>query len=257
MYSKRVRRIVQIVGFLFCTIGLLYISMQILNTSKEGFQSADNIFATSCTQVFTEAKDKIFWLCATDNDAQAQVRNLISTGNIHDGVCYTTFEGFYTCYTRPSQKTYDNNEGIFVTDDPSSDGMPSGIESDIINVCGDYGTTMNTFKTIYVSTVAIGGVIQSTLNTIAIATTDLGQISTSYCASGASRSDAEQNTCDVLSTGISIFNGLPNGPKGLKFMSTTVQNAISNMENLYENNLLKAYKGFGYSTCNFSTFTDF
>jgi hypothetical protein len=168
-----------------------------------------------------------------------------------------TSGGFYTCYTRPSQKTYDINEGVFVTDDPSMDIMPSGIEADIINVCGDFGTTMNTFKTIYVSTLAIGGVIQSTLNTVGIATTELGQISTSYCAFGASRRDAEQATCDVLSTGISIFNGLPNGSKGLKFMSTTVQNAISNMENLYTNKLVKAYKGFGYSTCNFSTFTDF
>jgi len=141
--------------------------------------------------------------------------------------------------------------------DPSSDGMPSGIESDIINVCGDFGTTNNTFKMMYVSTVSIGGVIQSTLNTVSTATAELGQISTNYCSFGATRTAAAQHTCDTLSTGISIFNGIPKGPKGLNFMSTTVNNAISNMDGLYTNQLLKAYKGFGYSTCNFSTFTDF
>lgn len=235
--------------------------MQILGKTKmEPFQASNisNISALlgpPCTQYATA--DKIYWLCATDIQAQIQVRNLISTGNIRDGVCYTTNEGFYTCYTRPSQKTYDNNEGVFVTDDPSADQMPAGIESDIINICGDFGTTYNTFKMMYVSTVSIGGVIQSTLNTVSTATANLGQISTNYCAFTITKTDAVKHTCNTLSTGISIFNGIPNGPKGLKYMSTTVQNAISNMDNLYRNQLVNAYKGFGYSTCNFSTFTDF
>lgn len=243
--------------------------MKILDTSREGFQAAEDIFAPKCTRhpspnipndkIFNN--DKIFWLCETDGDAQQQTRILISTGDVYSGVCYaTTSGGFYTCYTRPTQKTYLANEGVFVKDDPSSDGMPMGIESDITNICGDFGATMNTIQTVYVSTVSIGGAIQSTINTITKATTSLIDISTIFCDSNKVLSDADKYTCNTLSTGINIFKFLPSGGGpggGLITMSTTVYVAVSSMSNLYTNQLQKTYKGFGYSTCNFSTFTDF
>lgn len=247
MYSKRIRLFVQIIGFLFCTIGLLYISMKI--TSTEGFQTLDT--APNCKQY--NSFDKIYWLCTTDNEAQAQVRILISTGDIFSGACYQTTAGFYTCYTRPSQKSYDSADGIFLVDDPYTDGMPAGIESDITTVCGDYATTMATFSTIYISTLAIGNVLNSTITRITDATKQLGGVSTKYCYTtlpgSAARSDAKQHACDTLSTGISIFNGIPGGAKGLNYMSTTVFTALTNMDDLYANHFTKAYKGFGYSTC--------
>ena len=232
--------------------------MQILDMAKEGFQAnttptMDQIYGTTCKSHNIAGQN--YWLCATDNDAQTQVRYLISTGDVFAGACYKTpYQGFYTCYTRPSQKSYNSDEGVFVIDDPSEDGMPSGIEYDIMNVCADYGTTLNTFSTLYVSTASIGSIVQSTINTVEMATADLGAISTGYCIFGVARDAAAQRTCNTLSTGISIFNGIPRARNGLYFMSTTINNSISNMDNLYSNQFVNAYKGFGYSTCNFPTF---
>lgn len=246
MYSKRLRLLVQIIGFLFCTIGLLFICMKILNMGTEGFQNAFDIIPQCVTM---STRDKIFYKCETDNDAQMKVRYLMSTNDVFSGVCYKTDAGFYTCYTRPSQKTFQEEEGIFITDDPTSDSMPAVIESDVLTVCGDFGITYNKLNTIYVSTVSIGGVIHSSIKIVRDATASLANISTLYC----NNPNAQTNACNTLSSGIGIFDGIPSGPKGLNYMSNTVGQAVSNMNNI-STTLYTAYNGFGYSTCSVAGF---
>lgn len=242
MYSKRLRLLVQIIGFLFCTIGLLFICMQILKmTASEGFQTGFQV-EPQCTRMST--RDKVFYKCDTDNDAQMKVRYLISTNDVFSGACYKTDGGFYTCYTRPSQKTFQEEDGIFTTDDPSTDSMPAVIESDVLTVCGDFGITYNKLNTIYVSTVSIGGVIHSSIKIIRDATANLASISTLYCTNA----NAQTSACNTLSTAIHIFDGLPAGPRGLNYMSNTVGQAVSNMNSI-STTLYTAYNGFGYSTC--------
>jgi hypothetical protein len=240
MYSKRVRLLVRIIGFLFCTIGLLFISIKVLNMTNEGFQT-DSEFK-ECPRYNT--RDKVFYLCNEDDDAQSQVRILFSTNDIFSGVCYKTFEGYYSCYTRPSQKSYVENMGIFVNKDPSEDYGPSVIESSVMNVCEDYGITYNKLNTIYISTVSIGGVIQSSISTLKGATVQLGAISIMYCRE--TITDPKLiNICKTLSSGIGSFDGLPSG---LAIMSTTVSTSIGDMNNI-SSTLYRTYDGFGFSTC--------
>jgi hypothetical protein len=254
MYSKRIRLLVQIIAFLFCTIGLLYLSMVILNELPEGFQ-IETPDTTDCIQFIV--KNKLYWKCETDNSAQIKIRDLLqkSPPDNFQGVCYKTTGGFYTCYTRPSQKIFIPEEGIFVLDDPSTDTMPATIESDVLNVCADYGTTFATFSTMYISTVSIGSNIDSIINTVKDATRNLGTISTTYCAI-LSPVASRQKACDTLRTGIGIFNNLPmdtsvggKTKKGLISMSTVIGNTIIDMNNLFTNKFVPAYAGFGYGTC--------
>jgi hypothetical protein len=247
MYSKRVRLLVRIIGFLFCTIGLLYLSMVILGEIPEGFQTADVAALPGC-RIFN-TRDKKFFLCDADQQAEQQVRALVDSNDNFSGACYKTLEGYFTCYTRPSQKSYLQSEGVFVFEDPNKDFLPASIESDVQNVCGDYGITYNKLNTLYLSTIAIGGVIQSSINTVKGATTRLGSISTMYC--NAAITDTRLiGICRTLSSGIGIFNGLP---VGLAVMSTTVSTAVGNMNNI-SSTLYRTYDGFGYSTCSVTGF---
>ena len=254
MYSKRVRLLVQIIGFLFCTIGLLYISMVILAEIPEGFQGAQEP-TVNCVQY--NSRDRVYWKCETDNDAQIKIRDLLrkSPPENFQGVCYKTLQGFYTCYTRPSQKSFIEDEGVFALDDPSTDAMPGVIESDILNVCADYGTTFATFSTVYVSTVSVSSNLNSIIQTVKTATSKLGTISTTYCAT-VSPVSSRQNACNTLSTGINIFNKLPldttvggRTKSGLNSMSTVIGNSIVGMDNIFTNKFVPAYRGFGYGTC--------
>lgn len=240
--------LIRIVGFLFCTVGLLYISVKILEVSPryaEGFQA--DLIDENCRQLFMP--DKTYWLCTNEYYAQEKVRRLVSTGDVYAGACFPATSGFYTCYTRPTRKVYNPVEGNFQLDDPSADGMPQSIEADITNVCEDYDSTWATFSTTYVSTIGLGLIVSSSLGEIKYATAQLSNVSTIYCSATSSRSAEAQRACVTLGTGISIFNGIPSVPKGLAFMSTTVFTAISSMDDLYTMRFTKPYKGFGYSTC--------
>lgn len=247
MYSKRVRLLVRIIGFLLCTIGLLYLSMVILGEMPEGFQAGMVGAVDGCRPFNT--KDKTFFLCDADQQAQEQVRLLVDSNDNFSGACYKTSEGYFTCYTRPSQKSYLQSEGVFVFEDPNKDFLPASIESDVQNVCGDYGITYNKLNTLYLSTVTIGGVIQSSINNVKGATTRLRNISTTYCNTAITDPKLIE-ICKSLSSGIGIFNGLP---VGLGVMSTTVSTAIANMNNI-SSTLYRTYDGFGYSTCSVTGF---
>lgn len=247
MYSKRVRLLVRIIGFLLCTIGLLYVSMVILGEMPEGFQGGMVGAVAGCNPFNT--RDKTYFLCDSDQQAQEQVRLLVDSNDIFSGACYKTTEGYFTCYTRPSQKSYLQSEGVFVYEDPSKDFMPASIESDVQNVCGDYGVTYNKLNTLYLSTLTIGGVIQSSINTVKGATRRLDNISTMYCNNAISDPKLIK-ICESLNSGIGIFNGLP---VGLGVMSTTVSTAVGNMNNI-STTLYRTYDGFGYSTCSVTGF---
>lgn len=228
--------------------------MVILNELPEGFQTAA-VDTTNCTQYI--ARDKLYWKCPTDNEAQIKIRYLLQKipPDNFQGVCYKTTGGFYTCYTRPTQKTFIPEEGVFALDDPATDTMPTTIESDVLNVCADYGTTFATFSTVYVSTVSIGSNLDSVITTVKDATRNLGTISTTYCAT-VSPVASRQSACNSLNTGIGIFNNLPmdtssggKTKKGLYSMSTVIGNSIIGMDNLFTNKFVPAYAGFGYGTC--------
>lgn len=217
-----------------------------IKDTMEGFQTIDSLNNTCTT--YAQIDNKTYWLCPSDYTASAKVRDLISTGNKFQGACYKTEQGFYTCYTRPSQKTFDSNLGIWIVDDPSNDYMPFTIESDIQNVCNDYSVTFATFSTMYLSTKAIGTVIDSAISEVKYATSQLSNVSTTYCPATKRLDTATKNACNTLTEGIGIFVGIPNLPDGLNYMSNTVVTALSNMDGLYSD-FSTAYKGFGYSTC--------
>jgi hypothetical protein len=220
--------------------------MVILGEMPEGFQVTTAAVA-GCNPYNT--RDKTYFLCDADQQAQEQVRQLVDSNDNFSGACYKTSDGYFTCYTRPSQKSYLQSEGVFVFDDPSKDFMPVSIESDVQNVCGDYGVTYNKLNTLYFSTLAIGGVIQSSINTVKGATTRLVNISTMYCNTAITQPKLLE-ICRSLSNGINTFTILPDG---LGRMSTTVSTAVANMKNI-STNLYRTYDGFGYSTCSVTGF---
>lgn len=253
MYSKRVRLLVRIIGFLFCTIGLLYISMVILQEASEGFQNDDT--PINCRQY--NAQNKIYWMCQTETDAEIKIRRLMKEvpPDTFQGVCYKSAVGFYTCYKRPPDKNFNETEGVFFLDDPSTDMMPTIFESDVLNVCADYGTTFYTFSTTYISTVNIRSKLQSTIMHVEEATTNLESISTQFCHS-VSGIPSRQNACNSLNQGIGVFRNLPedttsNGrnKKGLYSMSTVIGNSITRMDNIFTHTFVPPYTGFGFSTC--------
>lgn len=243
MYSKRVRLLVQIIGFLFCTIGLLYISIQI-NRSMEGFQSTTA--SANCTETVVAGKN--IWMCATDIDAQMMDSTLIKNNNNIDGVCYNSQQGYYTCLTRPPDKTFEPADGVFVDANPYDDTLPISIMNDVTGVCKDYNANLSFFSTIYLSTTALNDVISSAIGEIKYAENQLNNISTLYCATPVSPSPplttAVVKACTTLGSGISIFSNIPMGTNGMYNMSTTVANSLQGMLNLYNNNLAPAYKGF-------------
>jgi hypothetical protein len=246
MYSKRIQTAIRIIGFLFCTIGLLYISMKIRDRT-EGFQVASaNV---SCTN--TNMNGKNTWLCPTDFDAQILDRVLLSNANVTDAVCYDSQMGYYTCLTRPPDQTFVPSDGLFINADPIDDTLPNSIINDIRGVCNDYNTNTAYFSTIYVSTTMLNGVISSAIGEINYGTTQLSNISTLYCATPASGSPALTtavlNACTSLGAGIGAFSNIPRSANGLYFMSTTVADSLKEMENTYTNTFAPAYRGF--KTC--------
>lgn len=244
MYSKRVRLFVQIIGFLFCTIGLLYISMKIQH-AQEGFQGAGTYDPCPESRYLN---GKNFWLCNSEFEAQIKGRTLSASNNTYDGVCYDSQEGYYTCFTRPPEQMYMASEGVFIDSDPSDDVLPNSIINDVTTVCNDYNTTFANFSTTYLSTTGINKVISSAIGEIKYARTQLMDISTLYCATPGTGKPALTapvlRACSTLGTAIGTFSNIPEGPKGMYFMSTTIATSIKGMDDLYRGTFEPVYKGF-------------
>ena len=246
MYSKRVRLLIKIIGFLFCTIALMFISAKILSTN-EGFQAAAD--ASSEPSCYTNIiKGKTTWFCDSELDGQEKMRNLANSNVLYDRVCYKTgiITEYYTCYTRPPNKQYIESEGIFVPEDASNDLVPGYTEMDVENECNDFNTAFANFSTIRVSTLSLNAVISSAIGEVTYAVNKLRTISTSYCytrTSGVPYPIGLQRACTTLETGRNDINNIPGRPNGLYFMSTTVQTSLSNMDNLYNTTFKPAFRG--------------
>lgn len=238
MYSKRVHRLIKIIGFLFCTIGLLFISAKIL-AMNEGFQGGE-----TCTKI-ENYRGKDTWLCDTEMDAKNKIRSLLDSNIATNLVCYTTGIDvpYYTCFTSPPDKTYVESEGIFITGDPSEDIMPDYMDINVSMMCSDYNKAFANFSTIYVSTASMGGVVSSSIGEIRSAVNQLSNISSLYCQSRGSYPIGLQRACTTLTIGRESISQIPNVPKGLAHMSTTLFNSLSNMDNLYVNSFRPAYSG--------------
>lgn len=239
MYSKRVRLLIKIIGFLFCTIALLFISAKILSMD-EGFQSA----ATTCSKI-ENYRGRDTWLCDTSADAESQLRQLIDDGIANNLVCYTTGLDvpYYTCFTNPPGKSYIESEGIFITSDPSEDTLPEYMDADVSMMCSDYNKAFANFSTIYVSTASLKGIVSSSIGEVNSAVNQLSNISSLYCQSRVSYPIGLQRACTTLTTGRDIISQIPNVPNGLAYMSTTLYTSLSNMDNLYANTFRPAYSG--------------
>jgi hypothetical protein len=238
MYSKRIRLLVKIVGFLFCTIGLLFICAKI-NPVRDGFQTAEN----TCRKIQYGGKN--VWLCNEDYEARDKIRGLVDSNVLYDLVCYKTGMNvtYYTCYTRPPDKQFLPSEGIFVPGDPSDDPLPGYMDTDMDMMCTDYNIAFANFSTIYISTISLNGVISSALGEIKYAVNELSNISSTYCMNRGSYGPGVLNACTSLKTGYDNISRIPDAPYGLRFMSTTVSDSLSNMDSLYNNSFKPAYSG--------------
>jgi hypothetical protein len=237
----------KIIGFLFCTIALMFISAKILSP-REGFQaSGDSESEPNCYT--NNIRGKTTWFCDSEMDGQERMRKLIDSNVLRDRVCYKTgiITDYYVCYTRPPDKQYIDSEGVFVPIDPSEDLVPGYTETDVENECNDFNTAFANFSTIRVSTLSLNGVISSAIGEVTYAVDKLRMISTTYCykrPTGTPYPIGLQRACTTLETGRSNINNIPGRPNGLYFMSTTVQTSLSNMDNLYNGTFKPAFKGF-------------
>lgn len=246
MYSKRIRLLIKIIGFLFCTIALMFISAKIVSTN-EGFQASDD--SEREPNCYTNnIRGKTTWFCDSEPDGQEKMRKLIDGNILRDRVCYKTgiITDYYVCYTRPPDKQYIDSEGVFVPIDPSEDLVPGYTEMDVENECNDFNTAFANFSTIRVSTLSLNGVISSAIGEVTYAVDKLRMISTTYCytrPTGTPYPIGLQRACTTLETGRNNINNIPGRPNGLYFMSTTVQTSLSNMDNLYNGTFKPAFKG--------------
>lgn len=246
MYSKRILLLIKIIGFLFCTIALMFISAKIVSTN-EGFQASDD--SEREPNCYTNnIRGKTTWFCDSEPDGQEKMRKLIDGNILRDRVCYKTgiITDYYVCYTRPPDKQYIDSEGVFVPIDPSEDLVPGYTEMDVENECNDFNTAFANFSTIRVSTLSLNGVISSAIGEVTYAVDKLRMISTTYCytrPTGTPYPIGLQRACTTLETGRNNINNIPGRPNGLYFMSTTVQTSLSNMDNLYNGTFKPAFKG--------------
>jgi hypothetical protein len=245
MGSKRLDVKIRILLFLFCTIGILYISMKLLyRVDTEGFQVYDNcIYDTSI--LF----GKGMWKCPSNLEAMALLSDPNINLNDKDAVCYLTptpsnpEKKYYTCYQRPAGKTFSDTEGVFVPNNSLYDLSPTNITSDITQVCADYNGELAKFVAVLQSTVSYQGMISTGTQNITGAIKTLSDISTSYCPNSVNDpANSKYTFCQTLNSGIGIFTGLQNGP--ISDVSTQITGIFNKMSTMFNNQYLPAYAGF-------------
>jgi hypothetical protein len=249
MTSKPLDLKIRILLFIICSIGILYISMRILYKPTEGFQVANG-----CVLDTTSFPGKRVWECATQTNAISLFYDTAAGVNNSDQVCFPTpnptiyTSNYFTCYQRPAGKSFNFNEGIYITNNSTGDNTPIGIENDITQVCSDYNGEGARFVTVIRSTIAYQQIVSTASGKISLTLGQLSSMSTIYCKAPVNDQKIV-DFCTTLSTGIGIYIGLPGGRKGLNYISTKITAEIyASTNNLYTNIYLPAYKGFQCST---------
>jgi hypothetical protein len=239
MKSKRLHIIIQIVGFLLCSVGILYICQFFTNTFEEGFQAT--VAGSSCSQI-TNAGRKV-WMCDTDSDAIVVLNDISNnlTGS-NDNVCikYEDNPKYYTCYTQPPDRVYDDIYGVYRKSDPilDDDTMPTDLIPSIDSLCSSSNNIVPLIINGIRSTVGVIGKVRDVITITEGYATKITRYIDTYCQP---RPRLSAEVCTLLNNNYTIFQQLPEN-MGLNLLIGDLTNTLNNLSN-QSTNINTVYTG--------------
>lgn len=270
---KRFHIVLQIVGFLIASVGILFFCQYLshtLNTAfeTEGFEVApalDGRCATILGQtkcaLGTELPDKSFnrtiFYCPTEYDAQLIIDpSSYCMLNDNDNVCISSMtfgNNYYTCYRRPPQMKFDYTFGVWQKKDPimDDDTAPMDIAPNIDFVCAAYaGNTVNVIQQL-MSTIAV----RNAVNNIIVSTLEysrkIQQFKNLYCTPATLTNSNITEICSRFETSKQFFSSLVTTPIvngiSLSNISVTTYYSVSSLSNV-STNIYVSFKGFNCDT---------
>ena len=281
---KRFHIVLQIVGFLIASIGILFFCQYLSHTlnrafETEGFQTATGPQTTckapmtgldsQCSFVYDTVFNRNMYYCPTEL-AALDVLNPSSQCLVNsiDNVCIstTTFgSGYYTCYRRPPKQMFDSEYGVWKPgpSDPGLNGdtSPSDIAPNIDVICASYaGNTINVIKQL-MSTIRVRNEIQNIIHSTVIYKNIMGRFIEQYCGTpnaGTSNIPNIASVCTSFSNVQSFFTLLPDKyivkEQSLNGVLTVTNYAVSSLSNL-STTISYSYNGFNCSNNIFSAYT--
>jgi len=285
---KRFHIVLQIVGFLIASVGILffcqYLSHALNNAFEtEGFQVAPTADQTAtCNLVLTgdptgqttesacsvkrnDAFGRTIYYCPREIDAIPLMDpSSFCLLNDNDTVCISSMNfggNYYTCYRRPPQKVFDTTYGVWNKADflLDHDTAPTDLAPNIDFVCAAYaGNTINVIKQL-MSTIAVRNTIQNIIISTSKYSEKFDKFYTTFCGTNLKNTlNNGQLICDKFSEAKIFFAGLPDVPivkdQTLNTISTATNYSVSSLSNV-STNISNSFKGFKCDTNLFNKYT--
>ena len=232
--------ILKIFGFLIFSIGILYICQFFTKSLEEGFA-----IPPGCNVTYDS--DRKLVLCESVEKANMVFDDIaVNLPGKNDNVCvpYNSVSSYYTCYTRPAQKVYNDVYGIYRDFDPvnDKDTMPEDLSPSIDIFCASYNA--NTVKVIrgISSTKAVLNNITKTVISTTIYKDLIRELKNSYC--NPVRPGMER-ACPYITIADTSINNLQ-GASDLTVASNTVSASLNSLSNI-STQMFTLYNG---SKCN-------
>lgn len=281
---KRFHIVLQIVGFLIVSVGILFFCQYLshmLNSAfeTEGFQAAPGPQTTcmapmtgnpnQCTFVYDTLLKRNMYYCPTELAALDVLKpSSMCLVNSNDNVCIstTTFgSAYYTCYRRPPKQVFDAEYGVWkpASSDPgfNDDTSPSDIAPNIDVLCATYaGNTVNVIKQL-MSTIVVRNEIDKILQSTTVYKATITRFITLYCQTQNANTSNIPNlgtVCASFSNVQTFFTLLPDKSivkdQSLNSISTVTNLAVISLSNL-STTISVSFNGFNCSNNIYSAYT--
>jgi len=152
------------------------------------------------------------YLCESADAANLVFKNMSNNlPGAYDNVCITNDEfssNFYTCYTRPAQRVFDNIYGVYRPFDPvvDNDTMAEDLAPSITAFCGSSNGNTQKIKQGIESTMAIYSVLSETQLNTTVIIGRFNNLINEFCKPARA---SMAITCSTLSTSYTYLNTLP------------------------------------------------
>jgi hypothetical protein len=232
--------ILKIFGFLIFSIGILYICQFFTKTLEEGFSKTIEGFAVpqellpeGCQEIADAGRNII--LCPTETSAETVFKNVPK--NLlkkYDNVCVAASQFssiYYTCYTRPAPKIYNDKYGIYRDADPvaDEDTMPNDLLPSIDTFCASYATNTTKVNRGIVSTATYLNTINDTISNTTKYKNDIVGLKTLYCNNPIPASMTRQ--CNSINIAFESLNNMAAATQ-LSAARNAVQTSLDSLSNI-------------------------
>jgi len=233
MKSNRLHIIFKIFGFLIFSIGIFYVCFFVVTVLKkgttEGFELCN---VTGCS--IRRDSGRNLYLCESADAANLVFKNMSNNlPGAYDNVCITNNKlssNYYTCYTRPAQRVFDNVYGVYRPFDPivDNDTMAEDLEPSIDTFCASSNGNTQKIKQGIESTVAIYNILSDTYTKTGISISRFGRLIDEFCKPAR---PSMAITCSALCNNYSYFETMPEYQM-LEEAKSAVQTSLNALSNL-------------------------